>query len=87
MATKIKYYGDPCNPQGHNHQGLPNFLIKEDFMEFDDDIQAYEFLLQCTEPITMVSDIFKGGRVPSGLRRDKLVFTEMDNYDQESQEE
>ena len=83
---KIEYFGNPFQPRGFNHQGLSNQLIQKDFMEFEDEIQAYEFLLECSEPITKVTDIFKGGRVPIGLRKDKLVFQDMDIYDQESQD-
>lgn len=84
---KVEYYGDPCKPQGFNHIGLSSVLIQKDFMEFIDEISAYEFLIECTEPITEAKDIFPGGKVPAGVLKKKLQFQEMDNLeDIDSQE-
>ena len=87
LPVRVNYYGDPCKPQGCNHIGLSSLLVQEDFMEFEDEISAYEFLMQCTEPITKVYHIFKDGKVPIGLRQDKLVFQDMDVLEDEYQEE
>ena len=80
---RVEYFGDPLRPIGFNHTGLSNQLIEKQFMEFEDDIQAYEFLLECDEPITKVEDIFVKGRVPSGiLKRKELSFRDnMDDLD------
>lgn len=84
--VRVKYWGDPCKPIGENHIGLSCLLIQEEFIDFDDKISAYEFLLQCTEPITKVTHLFREGKVPIGLRQDKLVFQDMDILDDESEE-
>lgn len=84
---RVHYFGDPYLPQGYNHTGLSSNLIQADHQDFVDEVSAYEFLMQCTEPITKVEHIFKDGKVPIGLRQDKLVFQDMDQMIDISQEE
>ena len=81
--VKIRYFADPFKPRGENHSGLISTLIDVDFMEFQDDITAYEFWKQCTEPITKIKEIFPQGRIPRGIRKPKeeIYLEEIDEVD------
>lgn len=54
---KILYNSNPNNPKNLNHLGMRSQMIEQDSKEFDSIDKAINFWMECTWPITELSDI------------------------------
>lgn len=55
----VRYNGTPDIPRGSNHMCRIKSCIMEYVVKFDNQDQAVEFWLECTDPITTLSDILE----------------------------